>query len=88
MQTGGVNGSGDTGGKREERGGEEHLTYRLCPVCLRAVPTRSPERFCVNDGARLLERCPACEAPITSPYARHCGECGVNLTPLPPTGGL
>lgn len=87
MQMGGAGRSEGSGAEGEEHGGKS-LTYRLCPVCLRAVPTRSPERYCVNDGARLLERCPACGSPITSPYARHCGQCGVNLTPLPPTGGI
>ena len=50
--------------------------YRLCPVCFRAVPVQSQERYCINDGTLLLEACPACQRPITSPYARFCGECG------------
>ncbi|WP_170928565.1 zinc ribbon domain-containing protein [Deinococcus hopiensis] len=56
------------------------LAYRLCPRCLRAVPTISGERYCVNDGTRLLESCPQCTAPITSPYARFCTRCGAALT--------
>ena len=63
------------------------VSYRLCPRCGRAVPAASSERYCINDGARLLDACPTCQAPIVSPYARHCGQCGVNLAPLPLTGG-
>lgn len=57
----------------------QRLTYRLCPRCLRAVPAHSGERYCVNDGTLLLETCPACHAPIRSPYARHCAHCGLPL---------
>ncbi|WP_456833082.1 double zinc ribbon domain-containing protein [Deinococcus sp. UYEF24] len=56
------------------------MTYRLCPQCGRAVPAREPERYCPNDGALLLVACPACQSPITSPYARYCTRCGVALT--------
>lgn len=59
------------------------LAYRLCPRCLRAVPVQSAERYCVNDGTPLLKSCPACGAPITSPYARHCAGCGAALTTGP-----
>lgn len=54
----------------------EEATYRLCPRCFRAVPARSSERYCANDGERLLERCPLCETAITSPYAQFCVGCG------------
>ena len=54
----------------------EETTYRLCPKCFRAVPARSGERYCANDGERLLERCPLCETAITSPYAQFCVGCG------------
>ncbi len=55
------------------------VAYRLCPRCQRAIPTSSPERFCVNDGTRLLDACPECHAPIGSPYARFCASCGRDL---------
>lgn len=55
------------------------LAYRLCPRCARAVPSTSEERYCANDGTRLLEVCPQCGAPITSPYARFCVRCGTDL---------
>ncbi|PYE53909.1 zinc ribbon domain-containing protein [Deinococcus yavapaiensis] len=58
---------------------DERLAYRLCPRCLRAVPATSGERYCVNDGVRLLEACPRCGAPIASPYARFCPRCGAPL---------
>ncbi|WP_309571028.1 zinc ribbon domain-containing protein [Deinococcus sp.] len=61
------------------------LRYRLCPRCLRAVPGTSGERYCVNDGTRLLDSCPACGAAITSPYARHCSRCGHTLGDPPET---
>lgn len=56
------------------------LHYRLCPKCARAVPATSSERFCINDGTRLLEACPHCGAAISSPYAHFCGACGLELT--------
>lgn len=54
----------------------EDVQYRICPRCARAVPARSGEQCCINDGERLLEVCPRCEAAITNPYARHCSNCG------------
>ncbi|CAM3831494.1 zinc ribbon domain-containing protein [Deinococcus frigens] len=57
------------------------LAYRLCPRCARAVPATSGERYCANDGTRLMDACPQCRAPITSPYARFCVRCGTDLTP-------
>ncbi|CAN5570810.1 hypothetical protein BH24DEI1_BH24DEI1_14480 [soil metagenome] len=50
--------------------------YRLCPRCFRAVPEAAGEVYCPNDGTRLLAACPACSAPITSPYSRFCVRCG------------
>lgn len=57
------------------------LHYRLCPRCTRAVPTSSSERYCMNDGERLLETCPRCRSKIASPYARFCAACGVEFKP-------
>ncbi|WP_119276366.1 double zinc ribbon domain-containing protein [Calidithermus roseus] len=55
---------------------EAGVFYRICPRCARAVPVRSAEHYCTNDGVRMLEACPSCGARITSPYARFCGRCG------------
>lgn len=55
------------------------LRFRLCPRCSRAVPASSEERFCINDGTRMMEGCPHCGAAITSPYARFCGACGLEF---------
>lgn len=55
------------------------LAYRLCPVCGRAVPLNTPERYCINDGAWMLDRCRRCGAGIGSPYARYCPHCGLAL---------
>ena len=55
------------------------LRYRLCPRCARAVPIRSTERYCINDGSWLLEACPLCGAGITNPYTRFCGCCGLEF---------
>jgi hypothetical protein len=60
----------------------EPAAYRLCPRCFRAVPARSDEHYCINDGAWMLERCPICEARITSPYARFCASCGLEFASL------
>jgi uncharacterized C2H2 Zn-finger protein len=59
-----------------ETAADTEVFYKLCPRCARAVPLQSTERHCINDGEKLLERCPKCEARIASPYARHCGACG------------
>jgi predicted amidophosphoribosyltransferase len=55
------------------------VQFRLCSHCGRAVPSTSNERFCPNDGTRLLEVCPKCAANIGNPYARHCTQCGHEL---------
>ena len=52
------------------------LTFRLCPRCGRAVAADTQERFCINDGEPLLERCAHCQAEIHSPYAQYCAGCG------------
>ncbi|WP_425556218.1 double zinc ribbon domain-containing protein [Deinococcus rubellus] len=57
----------------------------MCPHCGRAGPTSSGERYCPNDGTRLLDACPNCRAAITSPYARHCMRSGLALCYLPAT---
>jgi hypothetical protein len=55
------------------------ITYRLCPRCARAVPGDSRERYCINDGERLLEECGSCHTAITSPYTRFCAGCGLEF---------
>ncbi|WP_158531670.1 MULTISPECIES: zinc ribbon domain-containing protein [unclassified Meiothermus] len=62
---------------------EPGIFYRICPRCARAVPASTQERYCLNDGERLLEACPGCGARITSPYARFCGRCGLELSKVP-----
>jgi hypothetical protein len=62
------------------------VRYRLCPRCARAVPATSRERYCINDGTWLLERCPLCATPITSPYACYCATCGLEFATLEETG--
>ena len=56
-------------------------TYRLCPQCQRAVPTKSGERYCPNDGTKMISHCPVCRTPIRNPYARHCTRCGLEFMP-------
>jgi hypothetical protein len=63
------------------------VTYRLCPRCFRAVPEASAEVYCPNDGVKLLTTCPACAAPITSPYSRFCVRCGCDFASSAPKGG-
>jgi hypothetical protein len=62
-----------------KKGKSVEATYRLCPGCLRAVPSASGEHFCSNDGQRLLEACPSCGRHITSPFARFCTGCGLEF---------
>ncbi len=59
---------------------KERIAYRVCPKCARAVPLVSGEKFCSNDGEKLLEACPKCNSPITSPYARFCSSCGQDFS--------
>ena len=60
----------------------EQATYQLCPRCLRAVPDKTGERYCANDGTKLISRCPACQTRIHNPYARHCTGCGLEFSSL------
>jgi hypothetical protein len=59
------------------------VKYRLCPVCYRAVPAALDEKFCPNDGTKMLEVCQKCKTPITSPYARYCVKCGADFGQKP-----
>lgn len=55
------------------------ISYRLCPHCMRATPSAAEERYCPNDGTAMLSACPACGAPILSPYGSYCVRCGHRL---------
>jgi hypothetical protein len=59
--------------------GKRKLRYRLCVRCFRAVPARSNEHYCINDGTPMLEACPLCGTAITSPYAKFCAACGLEF---------
>jgi hypothetical protein len=63
------------------------LRFRLCVRCFRAVPATTSERYCINDGSPMLEACPSCDTPITSPYARYCAVCGLEFAEQPSTRG-
>jgi hypothetical protein len=54
---------------------QEQAHYHLCPRCGRATPAAAKERFCPNDGTKLLTSCPQCSSTITSPYSRYCSQC-------------
>jgi predicted RNA-binding Zn-ribbon protein involved in translation (DUF1610 family) len=58
------------------------IRFRLCVRCFRAVPTSANERYCINDGTQMLERCPMCNSPISNPYARYCATCGLEFAAL------
>ena len=58
------------------------IYYRLCPRCSRAVPESSSEAYCINDGERLIHRCPKCKTRIKNPYARFCTGCGLAFASL------
>jgi hypothetical protein len=67
--------------------GRKALRYRLCVRCFRAVPATTSERYCINDGTPMLEACPLCSTPITSPYARFCAACGLEFQAPPGAQG-
>lgn len=69
-------------GSEIDWGGRKALRYRLCVRCFRAVPASSRECYCINDGTAMLETCPLCSTPITSPYARFCAACGLEFSSL------
>ena len=58
------------------------IYYRLCPRCTRAVPERSSEDYCINDGEQLIGQCPICTTRIKNPYARFCAGCGLAFSSL------
>jgi predicted amidophosphoribosyltransferase len=67
--------------------GRRALRYRLCVRCFRAVPATLDERYCINDGTPMLEACPSCGTPITSPYTRFCAACGLEFQDPPSIQG-
>jgi hypothetical protein len=51
--------------------------YRICPACERSASAESDERFCVNDGTKMLEACSHCQALIKVAGAKFCAACGL-----------
>ncbi|MBC7645804.1 MAG: hypothetical protein H7095_01660 [Pseudopedobacter sp.] len=42
--------------------------FLLYLICFRSVPASTAEKYCPNDGTKLLECCPCCERPILTPF--------------------
>jgi predicted amidophosphoribosyltransferase len=59
--------------------------FLLCPTCSRSVPASTAEKYCPNDGTKLLERCPCCDRPILTPFARFCAGCGQEFAKISST---
>jgi hypothetical protein len=59
--------------------------YRICPTCERSASFESDERFCVNDGTKMLEECPRCQAQIKVAGAKFCAACGFQYKAAPKT---
>ena len=57
----------------------KEIWFHLCPKCARAVPSGEQENYCPNDGEKMLECCPVCEAKILNPDARYCNGCGLEF---------
>jgi hypothetical protein len=62
--------------------------YRLCPKCHRSVPTTTEERFCANDGVRMLDSCPRCQTAIRIPETHFCANCGLEYHSALPNASL
>jgi ribosomal protein L37AE/L43A len=62
--------------KRKAEPKDETHSFHLCPLCGRATPASAKERFCLNDGTKLLRACPQCGAAVLSPYSHFCAQCG------------
>jgi len=54
------------------------MTLKRCPVC-GFLSTDEAEHFCPNDGEKLTEACPSCNAPLRYPLAEFCYACGKPL---------
>ncbi|MCB2206628.1 zinc ribbon domain-containing protein [bacterium] len=54
--------------------------YKLCPLCGHFVHIHFPDKYCIACGTKLIDSCTSCNAPIESPVARFCPQCGGGLT--------
>ncbi len=50
--------------------------YRLCPECGNFAHLSLGQIYCVNCGAKMIDRCFRCGEPIIYPTARFCPICG------------
>ncbi|NCS89032.1 MAG: hypothetical protein GW789_09870 [Ignavibacteria bacterium] len=50
--------------------------YKLCPKCNFFCHLSEHDQYCSLCGTQLIDKCPACSASISNPYAKFCKECG------------
>ena len=56
---------------------ESHAAhFKICPGCNYFCLKDDPNEYCPFCGEKLIEKCPECDAEITTPYARFCPICG------------
>ena len=52
------------------------LEFKICPGCSYSCTLEETNAYCPYCGEKLIDTCPECETPITTPYANYCTKCG------------
>ncbi len=50
--------------------------FKICPGCNYFCTKNEPNVYCPYCGEKLIDKCPVCGEPITTPYANYCAKCG------------
>jgi len=56
--------------------GKINHEFKICPGCDYFCLKEETDTFCPYCGEQLIDSCPACGEPITTPYANYCAKCG------------
>ena len=50
--------------------------FKICPGCDYFCLKTEENIYCPYCGEKLIDKCPVCGKPITTPYANYCAKCG------------